>query len=48
MKITQKNVIFCYFVKFYSYNGKFQSSYETKKSMENDYVLLIFNMISLC
>ena len=36
MKITQKNVIFCYFVKFYSYNGKFQSSYETEKSMEND------------
>ena len=36
IKITQNNVIFCYFVKFYSYCGKFQPSYETKKSMEND------------
>ena len=36
IKITQNNVIFCYIVKFYSYCGQFQSSYETKKSNEND------------
>ena len=35
IKITQKNVIFSYFIKLQEYWGNFQSSYETKKSIEN-------------
>ena len=35
IKITQKNVIFSYFIIQQEYWGNFQSSYETKKSMEN-------------
>ena len=35
IKITQKNVIFSYSIKLLKHWGKFQSSYETNKSMEN-------------
>ena len=35
IKITQKSEIFSYFIKLKEYWGNFQSSYETKKYMEN-------------
>ena len=35
IKTTQKNVTFSYSTKLYEYWGNFQSSCETKKSMEN-------------
>ena len=45
IKITQKNVIFSYFIKLQEYWGKFQSSYETKKSMENKVRLILEKVI---
>ena len=35
IKTTRKSTMFSYFIKLYEYWGKFQSSYETKKFMEN-------------
>ena len=39
------NVIFSHFIKFQGYLGKFQSSYETKKPMENLMRLILEEVI---
>ena len=35
IKITQKNIIFSYFIKLLEYWGRFQSSYDTNESVGN-------------
>ena len=45
IKITQKNVIFPYFINLEEYWGNFQSSYETKESMENIMSLILEEVI---
>ena len=45
IKITQKNLFFSYFIKLLEYWGKFQSSYETNKSMGNVMRLILEEVI---
>ena len=47
IKITQKKVIFYYFIKLLEHCGKFQFSYETNKSMENIMRLILEEVIML-
>ena len=42
--ITQNNVLFSYFIKLLKYWGNFQSSYETKKYMENIMRLIVHEL----
>ena len=44
--ITQKNVIFSYFIKLQEYWGNFQFSYDTKKSMQNIMKLMLEEVIN--
>ena len=45
VKITQKNVIFSYFIKLLKYWGKFQSPYETNKPVGNIMRLILEEVI---
>ena len=45
IKTTQNNVFVSYFIKLYEYWGNFQSSYETKKSMEKIMRLMLKQVI---
>ena len=45
IKITQKNVIFSYFIKLQEYWGNFQSSYETKKSSMEKIIRLMLEEV---
>ena len=45
VKITQKNVFFSCFIKLLEYWGKFQSSYETNKSIGNITGLILEEVI---
>ena len=45
IKIAQKNIIFSYFIKLLVDLGKFQSSYETNKFMENIMRLILEEVI---
>ena len=45
IKITQNNAFFSYFIKLLEYCGKFQSSYETIKSVGNIIRLILEEVI---
>ena len=45
IKITQNNILFSYFIKLLEYCGKFQSSYETYKSVGNIMRLILEEVI---
>ena len=45
IKISQRNIIFSYFIKLLEYQGKFQSSYETNKSVGNIMRLILEEVI---
>ena len=48
IKITQKNVLFSYFIKLWEYWSNFQSSYEIKKSyMEKIMTIMLQEVIML-